>query len=227
MENSKAEVLRYLGWRGQEMSDALDAIIEKNMVLIRETAAIRYVTHEFDICAKTDGIHLTGRKLVLKGEDIASHLSGCRKAVLLAATLGIGADNLIRKYTSIDLTQALIIEACASQLIEEVCDRVEARIRSAAAEIGLTVTRRYSPGYGDFPLTTQPELLAALDAERKIGLTCSESLILIPRKSVTAVIGIGHEIELCKSGCEVCASADGCKYRKRGNNCGDNRDNER
>ena len=56
---------------------------------------------------------------------------------------------------------------------------------------GLVPTRRYSPGYGDLPLSVQPALLDALDAGRRLGVTLTESLLMVPMKSVTAVVGIG------------------------------------
>jgi cobalamin-dependent methionine synthase I len=52
-----------------------------------------------------------------------------------------------------------------------------------------TLTMRYSPGYGDWNLDVQPEILATLDSGR-IRLTSNISHILIPEKSVTAIIGI-------------------------------------
>ena len=49
---------------------------------------------------------------------------------------------------------------------------------------------RYSPGYGDLPLETQTAVFKALDCERTIGVTLTESLLMRPSKSVTAVIGM-------------------------------------
>jgi hypothetical protein len=57
-----------------------------------------------------------------------------------------------------------------------------------------SITWRFSPGYGDLPLDTHINLLGALDTSRKIGLTVSRSLILIPSKSVTAIIGVTKKV---------------------------------
>ena len=56
---------------------------------------------------------------------------------------------------------------------------------------GLAVRPRFSPGYGDLPLALQREVFAALDCPRRIGLTLSDSLLMSPTKSVTALIGAG------------------------------------
>ena len=55
-------------------------------------------------------------------------------------------------------------------------------------------TFRFSPGYADFPLEVQPKLLEILDAPRRIGLTVSPSLLLIPTKSVTCILGVGEHL---------------------------------
>ena len=87
---------------------------------------------------------------------------------------------------------------------------------------GGSYTWRYSPGYGDYPIECQGAFLSALNAGRLIGLTVTESNILLPRKSVTAVIGISEkEIESSeKRGCDSCKLRETCKFRKEGKGCG-------
>ena len=52
---------------------------------------------------------------------------------------------------------------------------------------------RFSPGYGDLPLALQADVFWALDCTSKIGVSLSESLIMSPQKSVTAIIGISEK----------------------------------
>ena len=80
---------------------------------------------------------------------------------------------------------------------------------------------RYSPGYGDLPLSLQGDLLSLLDAPRRVGLTASASHILIPRKSVTAFLGVAdNPIEQTIRSCLGCPAREGCQYRKAGGHCG-------
>ena len=82
------------------------------------------------------------------------------------------------------------------------------------------MTDRYSPGYGDLPLTLQPRLLALLDAERKIGLTLTDTCLMTPRKSVTALFGLSsHPQVRHASGCQSCSLKETCSYRKAGISC--------
>ena len=85
---------------------------------------------------------------------------------------------------------------------------------------------RFSPGYGDFPLEYQRELLGVLDAAKRIGLTLTDSLLMAPSKSVTAVIGVyeaadmpggcGRGEDLTGRGAHGCAGCgkEDCAYRR-------------
>ena len=82
------------------------------------------------------------------------------------------------------------------------------------------MTDRYSPGYGDLPLTLQPQLLSLLDAARQIGLTLTDTCLMTPRKSVTALFGLsGRPPARHASGCQSCSLKETCSYRKAGISC--------
>ncbi|MCD7947056.1 MAG: methionine synthase [Oscillospiraceae bacterium] len=224
MEDAKAEVLRYLGYRGQAISSEVSALVDTCMAEIRTAAHPRHIWRVFPLRTDEAGLALKQTDLVLAGGDIRAHLSGCTRAALMAVTLGIAADRYIDSRKSTDLTAALILDACATQLVEEVCDQVQDEIAQSAGEEGLCVTSRFSPGYGDLPLTIQPQVLRILDTERRIGLTCTARQLLLPRKSVTAIVGFSaHLPDAIHTGgkCDTCAKRESCTFR-RGNNEGDN-----
>ena len=216
----KAEVLRYLGHRGQDVPAALSALIDDCMEQCLVTARPRQVSRSFGLADGAAGLELAGTGLVLPGRDIKVHLEGCSACVLMAATLGVDMDNLIKRYESADLTRSLILDACATALIESVCDETETELRRRAEEEGRGLTGRYSPGYGDLPLEIQPRFTALLDTVRRVGLCCSPTYILIPRKSVTAVMGLTDALSAapaprrgCGRKCADCRLTD-CYYRK-------------
>jgi len=219
MKNAKAEVLRYLGYQGQELTPGLDLMIEDCMQVMRQAVSPFQTRKTFNIRFQTDGIHLENTGITLSGKDIRLHLAGCGQAVLLAATLGAAADSLIRHWEAADITRSLVFDACATQYIEQCCDELEEQVKQEASERGLAITSRFSPGYGDLPLDTQPKLLAVLDAGRRIGLTCTERFILIPRKSVTALIGLGKDLQKRPGGCESCPLNKKCSFMKGKRDC--------
>ncbi len=121
----------------------------------------------------------------VNSRDLERHLEGCSEIILLAATLGIGPDRLISRYSLIEPSRAVILQATASAVIEAGLDGFCREIAQRHP-----ITERFSCGYGDLPLELQRDIFAALDCERSIGLTLNSSLLMSPTKSVTAIIGI-------------------------------------
>ena len=120
---------------------------------------------------------------------LSKHLSGCDYAIVFGATIGLYIDRLITKYSSISPTKALLLQAIGAERIEALCD-------TFADDLGrkYSLTKRFSPGYGDLSLNVQSDLFSALGLEKKIGLTLTESLLMSPTKSVTAIMGIRREL---------------------------------
>ena len=142
----------------------------------------------------------------------------CTRCVLLCVTLSAEADKLIRFYEAEGMEKALIADSLASAAVEQVCEIAEAEIQRQVGEYHYTW--RFSPGYGDFPLDIQGEFLKVLDAPARIGVNVTDSLILIPRKSVTAVMGVSErEIPKGRRGCISCNMKDRCQYRQKGLYC--------
>lgn len=131
----------------------------------------------------------------------------------MGVTLGPAVDLLLKKYSVLNMSKAVVVQACAAAYLEEICDRVVDEIEREFDCRGY-LRPRFSPGYGDFSILHQKEILEMIDAPRKIGLTMTEASMLVPTKSVTAVIGISKEKTAChKSGCEDCGKTD-CVYRR-------------
>lgn len=126
--------------------------------------------------------------LRLKSAHLAENLSGCSHAILFAATIGTEADRQRRIASVTSPTKALILDAMGSAAIEAFCDELCEVIKKQYC--GCRIHPRFSPGYGDLPLECQRELLGVLDAHRRIGLTLSDTLMMLPQKSVTAIMGI-------------------------------------
>lgn len=202
------EICRYSGFGTSTPGDKDLQAIHEAMDIVNAEARPLYVYREFEDCA------------FFSGKDIRRHLEGCHTIILLAATLGAGVDAAIRKASYRDVSLQLYIDACASTLIEELCDTVEADLRMKAAEGGEYLTGRFSPGYGDLPIECQRDFVNSLDAVRRIGLSVSGSGVLIPSKSVTAVMGMSAVPQKGVSGgCGSCGIRDTCYLRRRGTPC--------
>lgn len=219
-EINRAEAFRYMGHGGGEIPENIAALADECERRLLEAISPKYVyaVFDIDIGRSTEGVSVMNTPLVFTGKSIAAHLRVCERCVLLAATLGAGADSVIRGYESGAMEKAVIADCMASAAVEQVCDAAEAEIREKLP--GMNFTWRFSPGYGDLPLGIQRGFLDVLNAPKRIGLTATENCILIPRKSVTAIIGVSpNEIPKGRRGCGSCSLRDTCELRRRGTHC--------
>lgn len=206
------ETLHFLGWRGTRLESALVHQIKE----ISQQALLyiepRVVSKRFAL--SNDG-RLEGTSFILKGNDIAAMLQPCQEGILFAATLGVQSERVLLKEQARDSTQALLLDAALSAAIEAVCDQAEDQMRQEFMCEGLYLTDRFSPGYGDMPLEQTRSICEILNTSRSIGLTVSSSGIMIPRKSVTAVMGISRTaVPMRPSGCAGCTARENCPMRR-------------
>lgn len=196
------EICALLGVLG-EPDAPTRALCEEAWARLRPYAAPKMVS------AQLPAAQLRG---LVKGNDLTRHLTGCEEVVLFAVTLGAGADRALRRAQMGSVAMAAAMAEAAAQ--------AHALLRRSARERGLWLTQRFSPGYGDCPLSLQPALLRLLDAPRAIGLTATKDDLLLPRKSVTAICGqADHPVTGFLAGCEHCALRAGCRRRQEGRPC--------
>lgn len=112
-------------------------------------------------------------------------LKDSKEVFLLVVTAGIGIDKLIAKTAIQNPVESFYIDAIASAGIESYIDYINNMICD-----GLKVTKRFSPGYADFPIEFQNYILHRVSANKNIGIMLSDNYLMIPTKSITAVIGI-------------------------------------
>ena len=211
------EALRYLGWRGE----CADEQVLRQLKAAEETALAnaqpRIVFRRFPLL---EDLRIGGTVFTPQGEDIKKILAPCREVLVMAATLGAASEKSLLRAQAGSAADALVLDAVYSALIEQVCDASCGQIQEELGGEGLSLTRRFSPGYGDMPLEQTAMICAVLDAQRSIGLTVSSSGLMIPRKSVTALMGISSEhIDATPSGCMVCRMKAHCQIRKSGAVC--------
>ena len=125
----------------------------------------------------------------VESRSLARHLAGCHAAYLACGTIGAEIDALQRRVSVKSGTDALVVQAIGAAAIEAWMDSVEDDIRQEL-EPGERLVSRFSPGYGDLPLAFQRNLLTVLDTPRKIGVSLTDSLLMVPSKSVSAIIGV-------------------------------------
>lgn len=217
-DTDRQQAFRYMGYTDESIPENIKAITDKCEKQLLDAVKPSYSYRIFDIEKCDNGIYLCGSNFIMLGNDIKNHLDGCCKAALICATLGVGADRLIKQLSVSDMTESFVTDALASAIIEQVCDIAEEEIKQKLPD--MFMTWRFSPGYGDFPIGQQREFLSVTNASKLTGIHLSESDMLIPSKSVTAVIGLSENpVNQKKRGCTTCNMKDRCSFRKRGVRC--------
>lgn len=212
MKMNRREAFRYLGFHNAEPDAQTQSILEACLPALTQAASFKHALLRLPVMAEGETILIS--VLHIQSRALLRHLEGCNEAFLFAATLGAGVDRLMQMYSKTDMPSAVVLQACAAALLESHCDAVQERLAQELQEKGLYLRPRFSPGYGDFSLQHQPDLLRILDAPKKIGLSCTQSNMLTPTKSITAIIGISAQRERCHiHRCDACDKAD-CAFKK-------------
>ncbi len=214
IQADRKEIFRYLGYRDREPEAGVAEAVDSCTAELLKVAEPRSVRRIFPLeWEGTDRFRIEG--MDVRSRNLSRNLRGCGEVCLMAATLGLGPDRLVQRAEALGkMSWAVILQAAAAAMIEAYCDEVNEDIRREAAAEGKFLRPRFSPGYGDFSLEHQTEFFRILEVQKKIGVTLTGSLLMMPSKSVTAVIGLSEEDTHCiLQGCEACGKRD-CSFRR-------------
>lgn len=214
-EVDRAEVLRYLGYRAQQpdasTSERIDAMIALCISAARPLWRYRTMALSF----QGDAPLLEPGGFALPGRSIAQHLAGAQGCALLAVTLGLDAERTLLIQQRRSLSDALLLDAAMSACIEAAADACCRDLAREAAPAGLRTGARFSPGYGDLPLTCQSLMERLLSMQRHLGIGLTPGCLLVPQKSVTAFVGLYRGKPVSETpGCRSCRKRDACAYRR-------------
>ena len=185
------EVYRYLGYRGREPEEEIKEKIADCIKQVLEVSELRGLYEELPLVFSGEEGELSIGGIKVKSFDLWKNLSECSSVYLLGATIGIGIDRLIARASVSDMTRATIYQAVGAAYVEEYVDYINEEIRVKACGEGLALRPRFSPGYGDLPLDYQQDIFRLLNLSKHIGISLTESMLMSPSKSVTAIIGVG------------------------------------
>lgn len=214
MEHLEREAVRYLGYGKHAVDERTLALIAESFADLRKVAERKSVYRIFALSGG-EGVHrVVIGNMEIESKNLLKNLRGCEAAALFGATLGVGVDRLITRTSVTDMAKAVVLQACAAAYLEEYCDSCQEQLAEAMKKEGKYLRPRFSPGYGDFPLSCQEQVMRMLDCAKKIGLTTTDGCLMAPTKSVTAVIGISTiKIPCHRGGCDACQKSN-CLYRR-------------
>ena len=175
------EVKRYL--KMSKTESVVEELISEAINEVYKKSSLNAVFTRTKIQVENERIDLLFD--TVNSRDLSKNLSSCKEAFVFCATLGTEIDRLIIKYSKIEPSKAVIVDAVSSALIESFCDYINDYLGKEEK-----LCPRFSCGYGDFSITHQASILKALDTAKKVGVMLSESYMMSPAKTVTAIIGI-------------------------------------
>lgn len=183
------ETARYMGYKhGAEPSEAICELIEEAYEELSKVITPKYIYKEYDFTRTEDGIVIDG--IEFKSKKLLNHLRNSTSVILFGATIGVGADTLVRKYSVTDVAMTSVVHCVGASLVENLCD-------IACDELKSTIKGehrpRFSPGYGELHISSQVDFFKLLPMTTQLGVTLSENYMMTPTKTVTAFIGVIEE----------------------------------
>lgn len=216
----RKDIRRYLGSStvlDEETEEKMNHILDE---LVRDYHP-RYIHGLYDIIVEKDSVFLPEIKFEVQSKDLAKVMADAEKCVLIACTLGIEIERKLKYYSAHNLELGILYDAIAAAYIEGYLDAVNRQLAEQFQVEGYYMTMRYSPGYGDVDLNVQERIIDVLHAYKRIGLTTNESHLMIPRKSITAFIGLQKKPYInLEDRCLDCRLREECELRKGGKPCG-------
>lgn len=206
IEIKQSAVEEYLGYFGAKADENLLPLIDECKKEFLECVDYKACVSQVNCCEKDGKICLDFMQS--ESKSLKGNLKNCETAFVFAATTGVAVQRLIAKNSLISPVKGMITDSIGSAAIEAFCDYINRKVGNVDY-----LRPRFSPGYGDLSLECQQALLDFVDAKKHIGLALTESRMLTPVKSVTAIIGLSKEKNKCKNkkGCMVCNRIN-CPY---------------
>lgn len=188
IEISKSETLRYMGCNNKSLSSNMEELYSLCLDKFKKAVSYKACFSKTKVCFKGNGM-IDFDFGTVQSFHLEKNLEGCDEAYIFAATCGIAVDRLVMRLEKTDPSKSVFLDAMGSAATEDFCDYLNEKL---AKEHQLKP--RFSCGYGDFKIENQKLILDFLDAYRKIGITLSESFMMTPKKTVTAVVGIKRKV---------------------------------
>jgi len=153
--------------------------------------------------------------ITLTSKVISQLLKRCEEVAIFVLTIGNHLEDMVAYLAEHGLVlQATVLDAIGSDAAEQMAVFVEERIRNIASSLGLSISRRFSPGYCDWDVDQQEMIFRALNGN-SAGVRLTEEYLMLPRKSMSGIIGIGSSRSNIDNynPCKSCLAAD-CPGRR-------------
>jgi hypothetical protein len=202
-EGMDPEVVRI---RRPALVKAADMTLQLGLAKIHPAAAVCEVNV---LEHRHERIKLDGGTL-LTGPLVARHLAGAERVAAVVCTIGAELELFATAQQDMILGLALdgLGNAAVTLIGQQVCEQIGGRVQAQ----GQMMSTPLSPGAPEWPVEVgQPQVFALADPAAA-GVRLTEGGMMIPKKSVSFVVGIGINVSQ-ENPCEVCNLKETCRYR--------------
>jgi len=215
---SMEAVLRRLGKGGNlrlkpEMGKILDELLDNLDDLHLLEPAIVYEIHIITKLSHS-GVALE-KGIVLNGSSLNPTLKSAKQLAAVVCSIGPRLEDRVTYLSAQkDLLRALLLDAIGSAAVDSLVQKACDVIRHEASSLGYQAGSRISPGNPGLPISEQSNVFRLVPGEQ-IGVRLNSSLLMIPRKSVSTIIGIGPDMTTWTEveRCDRCNLNKSCLYR--------------
>lgn len=154
---------------------------------------------------------------ILKGTLLPSILEDCHSIVLY--TLTLSGYEKVQEICQDDMLLAFFADAWGSAYAESADTFFLDNLRKEYAQKNTYMTISHNPGQHLFPLDNQRLFFDLLKPE-DIGLTLTDSCLMLPSKSISGIMGLSDRPQdLSKVSCDFCSLKDTCPTAYAHANC--------
>ncbi|MFC1968666.1 hypothetical protein ACFLVX_04700 [Chloroflexota bacterium] len=192
IELDRKQVCRYIGYGAgcnppARISSLVDEYIENARYLIEPSYS--YVIRDIE-WLQGSTVFLEGM-FAFQSQVITRLLEQCHKVAVFLATIGNHLEETAAQLSEDGLmVQASVLDAVGSLAVDKLADLVHGRIAKAVTAQGLVTSQCFSPGYCDWDVGQQEVLFHTMNGDLA-GIHLTEGCLMIPRKSISGIIGIG------------------------------------
>lgn len=213
---AKEGVEKILGYKEIKPPATINQIIENTIQMIKKLSTFKagYVLFNTKTIEDNPSGIFIQDIFLSTGNLISQQLSNCALIAVFACSIGTEIESYIEKLINDgEITKGYIADTIASMTTDNLAQNVHTHIHSKFKKKGLKITNRYSPGYCNWDVSEQHKIFSMLP-DNFCGISLTESSFMLPKKSVSGIIGIGANVKFNEYLCEKCISKD-CTYRQQ------------
>jgi hypothetical protein len=151
----------------------------------------------------------------LSGKFITQHLAQTCQVHMLLCSIGSSLERFADQKWSSSSVYSLALDGVGSAAVEALANAACRFLEEQALELGWKSSIPLSPGMVDWSVeAAQPQIFQLLKQE-PLEVSLNSSLIMVPRKSLSMVVGIGPDMSITGRTCDYCNLRDVCRYKRQ------------